>query len=110
MPKSNLNKKERLAIAKASHEEWLASMGYKGGKSLRGKHGRRVGVYDLPNLRDGLNKMPPTSDKVAGNGNKKQSQKYTGDYIKGIATTHKSNLVPITSKEQAVQASQMRRN
>ena len=110
MPKRDLNKSQRLDIAKKEHEKWLASMGYKGGKSLRGKHGRRIGVYSLPNLREGLIPMPATSDQVASNGNKKESQKYTGSLIKGIATTHKSNLIPITSREQAIQASQMRRN
>ena len=110
MPKRALNKSQRLEIAKKEHEEWLASMGYKGGKSLRGKHGRRIGIHQLPNLLDGLNTMPATSDQVAGNGNKKESQKYTGSLIKGIATTHKSNLIPITNREQAIQASQMRRN
>lgn len=110
MPKRDLNKSQRLVIAQKEHEEWLASMGYKGGKSLRGKHGRRVGIYSLPNLREGLKPMPATSDQVAGNGNKKESQKYTGSLIKGIATTHKSNLIPITNREQAIQASQMRRN
>lgn len=110
MPKRSKNKKQRLKDAEKAHEEWLASMGYRGGKSLRGKHGRRVGVYDIPNLQEGLRSMPATSDIVAGNGNKKETHKYTGNYIKGIATTHKSNLVPITSKEQAVQASQMRRS
>ena len=110
MPKRDLNKSQRLDIAKKEHEKWLVSMGYKGGKSLRGKHGRRIGVYSLPNLREDLTSTPATSDQVAGNGNKKESQKYTGSLIKGIATTHKSNLIPITSREQAIQASQMRRN
>lgn len=110
MPRRTASKSQRLEKAKKEHEEWLASMGYKGGKSLRGKHGRRIGVCSLPNLREGLSEMPPTSDKVASNGNKKETQKYTGDYIKGIATTHKSNLVPVTSKKQAIQASQMRRS
>lgn len=110
MPKQSKSKAERLEIAKKEHEQWLASMGYTGGKSLRGKHGRRIGVYSLPNLREGLRQMPPTSDRVAGNGNKKDSQKYTGTLIKGVATMHKSNAVPITSNEQAIQVSQMRRN
>ena len=110
MSKRTKNKSQRLKEAQANHENWLKSIGYKGGKSLRGKHGRRIGINDIPNLREGLNSMPPTSDKVAGNGSKKESQKYTGDYVKGIATTHKSNLMPVTSKKQAIQASQMRRS
>ena len=35
---------------------------------------------------------------------------YTGEKIIGIATMHKSNLIPIFSQEQAVETSQMRRN
>jgi hypothetical protein len=34
---------------------------------------------------------------------------YTGTLIKGIATMHKSNAVPIISDEQAVEISKMRR-
>jgi hypothetical protein len=53
---------------------------------------------------------PSLSDKVGGFAPKKEPIKYTGDYITGIATMHKSNLVPISSKKQAVEVSQMRRN
>lgn len=34
---------------------------------------------------------------------------YTGTMIKGIATMHKSNAVPVFTDEQAVEISQMRR-
>jgi hypothetical protein len=40
----------------------------------------------------------------------KPVQTYTGEKIIGIATMHKSNLIPIFSHEQAVETSQMRRN
>ena len=40
---------------------------------------------------------------------KKESQKYTGTLIKGIATMHKSNAVPIINQEQAIDISNMRR-
>ena len=53
---------------------------------------------------------PSLSNSMCGMAPRKESQQYTGDYIIGIATTHKSNLMPITSKKQAVEASQMRRN
>jgi len=112
MPRQKISKVQKLQAAKEEHEKWLASMGYKGGKSLRGKYGRRQGVHDLPNLREGLRAMPPTSDRVAGNGNKKESQKYTGNEIAGIVTTHKSNLMPVRkdNKKALVDAAQMRRN
>ena len=52
----------------------------------------------------------PSANNIAGIAPKKEPTKYTGDYITGIATMHKSNLVPITNKQQAIEVSQMRRN
>ena len=52
----------------------------------------------------------PSANSIAGVAAKKAPQEYTGDYIKGIACMHKSNLVPITDKKQAIEVSQMRRN
>ena len=40
---------------------------------------------------------------------KRESPKYTGTLIKGIATMHKSNAVPIINDEQAIEISKMRR-
>ncbi len=40
-------------------------------------------------------------------GRRKESPKYTGDYIVGIATMHKSNAVPITNQEQAIEIARM---
>ena len=40
---------------------------------------------------------------------KKETQKYTGTLIKGIATMHKSNAVPVIDQQQAIEISQMRR-
>lgn len=40
---------------------------------------------------------------------KKETQKYTGTLIKGIATMHKSNAVPILNQEDAEAVAKMRR-
>lgn len=40
---------------------------------------------------------------------KPKDKKYTGTLIKGIATMHKSNLVPIIDEQQAIEISRMRR-
>jgi hypothetical protein len=40
---------------------------------------------------------------------KQESPKYTGTLIKGIATMHKSNAVPVINDEQAIEISKMRR-
>lgn len=40
---------------------------------------------------------------------KKEPQKYTGTLIKGIATMHKSNAVPVLNDQDAIDISRMRR-
>jgi hypothetical protein len=52
----------------------------------------------------------PSMGTFTGNTFKKENQKYTGTLIKGIATMHKSNAVPIIDQKQAEEIAQMRRN
>lgn len=47
---------------------------------------------------------------IPDGGRKKERQVYTGDYIVGIATMHKSNLVPVTREQDPVEYATMRRN
>mgnify|MGYP003122102451 CR=1 FL=1 len=49
---------------------------------------------DIPDYRTHKNTIP-TAGSMIGNGTKKESTKYTGTDIVGIATMHKSNAVPI---------------
>jgi hypothetical protein len=44
-----------------------------------------------------------------GSATKKESPKYTGGNLLGIGTLHKSNAVPIFSKEDAEDQAKMRR-
>ena len=44
-----------------------------------------------------------------GHGTKKESPKYTGTLVKGIATMHKSNAVPIMNQKEATEISEMAR-
>jgi hypothetical protein len=46
---------------------------------------------------------------TGGNATLKPSKVYTGTKVKGIATMHKSNAVPVFSDEEAVDISKMRR-
>lgn len=64
-------------------------------------YGHRVGAGDARKL-ESLN-----SDRIFTE--KRESLKYTGTLVKGIAVTHKSNLIPITSQEQAIEVARMRR-
>lgn len=51
----------------------------------------------------------PSRDTGLGNATLKPAKLYTGTKVKGIATMHKSNAVPVFSDEEAVDISRMRR-
>ena len=51
----------------------------------------------------------PSRDTGAGNATLKPAKVYTGTKVKGIATMHKSNAVPVFSDEEAIDISKMRR-
>jgi len=46
---------------------------------------------------------------TGGNATLKEPKVYTGTKVKGIATMHKSNAVPVFSDEEAIDISRMRR-
>jgi len=48
----------------------------------------------------------PLTPAKAG-GDKRESQQYTGDFVIGIATLHKSNAVPVTNPKYAKEISDM---
>lgn len=51
----------------------------------------------------------PSRDSGGGVATLKPAKVYTGTMVKGIATMHKSNAVPVFSNEEAVDISKMRR-
>jgi hypothetical protein len=59
---------------------------------------RECGTNNIPSLDTGKAVAP-----------KKEIQQYTGDAMIGIGQLHKSNAVPIFSKEDAIDISKMRR-
>ena len=68
-------------------------------------------TYKPPQTRD-TQQVPSMNNRIAGNATRKEPMKYTGERkLLGIATMHKSNLVPVfeDQKEQAIEIAQMRR-
>ena len=47
---------------------------------------------------------------IKGDCTKQEPMKYTGTLVKGIATMHKSNAVPVISQQEAEDIAKMRRN
>jgi hypothetical protein len=67
-------------------------------------------VPSTPVIRETPNYPSLSSSSIPAGGSKKESPKYTGDYIIGIATMHKSNLVPVGRGSDPKEYAQMRRN
>jgi hypothetical protein len=100
-----LKKNARQQRALAEHEAWLRKRGLHIDQLKAKKPKTRVieeSTYEP------LHCTIPTSDMV-GNGFKKEENKYTGTLIKGIATMHKSNAVPVIDNKQIEEISRMRR-
>lgn len=103
---------KKLRDAKAEHEAWLKKHGVDDAslakKLPKDRKGNRASIHEIPDY----SKNAPTvklSNQVAGSGAKAEEKRYTGTLIKGIATMHKSNAVPIMNKQQAIEVSNMRR-
>jgi len=64
--------------------------------------------YKLSVPSDRSTKHIPSRD-TGGNATLAPAKVYTGTMVKGIATMHKSNAVPVFSDEQAIDISRMRR-
>lgn len=52
----------------------------------------------------------PSLNTFIGSTERRENKTYTGTKLVGIATMHKSNMVPVFSQEEAEQISKMRRN
>jgi len=64
--------------------------------------------YKLSVPADRSTKHIPSRD-TGGNATLAPAKVYTGTMLKGIATMHKSNAVPVFSNEEAIDISRMRR-
>jgi hypothetical protein len=66
-------------------------------------------VYKLTGATDRAGTAHIPSVNTGGNATLAPVKVYTGTKVKGIATMHKSNAVPVFSDEEAIEISRMRR-
>ena len=66
-------------------------------------------VYKLTSVTDRAGTAHIPSRNTGGNATLAPAKVYTGTKVKGIATMHKSNAVPVFSDEEAIEISRMRR-
>ena len=108
--KQKASKSKRLAKAQLEHKAWLESMGVGKTKLPTNAQGKRTGLNEIPDYKTD-NKVK-LGNKIAGHGPAKESLTYSGDrQLLGIATMHKSNMVPIFAdkKDDAKDIASMRR-
>ena len=94
------------------YQEWLSSLEKKYGK-VKTKKSKSFIPYIPPKTyirpeRD-LFRHPSLNSGFNGGGTLKPKSMYTGDAMLGIGTLHKSNAVPIFSKDDAKDQANMRR-
>jgi len=115
---SSLNTKKRKTQrqpgwekAQAEHDAWLMKMGCHPSqlktkkqefKEYAPKESYRRSTPDYKSI--------PTSDRIVPIATKKTTNVYSGDYIVGLATMHKSNIVPVGRGSSAEDYAKMRRN
>jgi hypothetical protein len=91
-----LQKKWAVDIEDTKRKRGLSAAPLKGSYSLTIPEGRNTTAHIK-------------SVNTGGNAVLKPSPIYTGTKVKGIATMHKSNAVPVFSDEEAIDISKMRR-
>lgn len=113
------SKKKSLSAKKLKqqqeHDVWLRKMGAHPEQIKKNlphnAKGKRIGIQPMPDYKSHQGtRTAKTSDKVVGDTNRKESNTYTGNYIVGIATMHKSNFVPVSRNQDGKDYATMRRN
>ena len=98
--------------AQRYHDKWLRKMGAHPDQiSESKKKNADVSVLSVPDYRSSGNSVP-TSDVIPGGSTAPQERQiYSGERrLLGVATMHKSNMVPVFDRDDAKDIAQMRRN
>ena len=98
--------------AQRYHDKWLRKMGAHPDQiSESKKKNADVSVLSVPDYSSSGNTIP-TSDVIPGGSTAPQERQiYSGERrLLGVATMHKSNMVPVFDRDDAKDIAQMRRN
>ena len=99
-------KKPGWAKAQAEHDAWLMKRGVHPSQL---KNKIKNSGNKAPNYKEHSRALP-TSDYTGPIVGKSKSNTYTGSFITGIATMHKSNMVPVNKNTKGADYATMRRN
>jgi len=126
-------RKPKIKYTKSNMEKWAAELLVEN-KKRKQQHESRLSLDEYIDMRHGIvpkpqrkfevykparsyaqmraqetKKYPSVTSNAAIVCEKPERKEYTGTLVKGIATMHKSNAVPIIDDEQARDISRMRR-
>jgi hypothetical protein len=101
--------RELAELWEFNQRQWLDSAPRFSGKKIdsRSRLTNDLPRYTAPPGRE--SKKIPSLPFTGGACFKSEQKVYTGDAVLGISTLHKSNAVPVFSKDEAVSISKMRR-
>jgi hypothetical protein len=113
VPKSRKRKPTKADVQRlADYNTWRKSVGLTTVKSLKTELYKPKSCKTLVSSniyrRNTTAHIPSLNSDVCDT-SRKEAPQYTGGNLLGIAVMHKSNLVPVFKKEQAVEISRMRR-
>lgn len=96
--------------AEQEHRAWLIKMGVDPDAKPKKKEFVPYEPKEPKFRRETKNYPSLSTESIPGSGTKKESPVYSGDYIVGIATMHKSNLVPVGRGDDPSNYATMRRS
>ena len=105
------NKTKKMLEAEAKHEKWLRKMNAHPEQIARNKEkNANVSILSVPDYSSDRPTIP-TSDVIPGGSTaQKERLVYSGERrLLGIATMHKSNMVPVFDTKDAKDIARMRR-
>ena len=105
------NKTKKMLEAEAKHEKWLRKMNAHPEQIARNKEKNvNVSILSKPNYSSDRSTIP-TSDVIPGGSTaQKERLVYSGERrLLGIATMHKSNMVPVYHSKDPKDIAKMRR-
>ena len=105
-------KTQKQIEAEARHEKWLRKMNAHPEQVARNKEkNANISILSVPDYRSSGNSIP-TSDVIPGGSTAPaERQVYSGERrLLGVATMHKSNMVPVFDSKDAKDIARMRRN
>ena len=105
-------KTQKQIEADARHEKWLRKMNAHPEQIARNKEkNANISILSVPNYSSSGNSIP-TSDVIPGGSTAPaERQIYSGERrLLGVATMHKSNMVPVFDSKDAKDIARMRRN